>query len=157
MIEVKYIKGDATRPQGDGTKIIVHICNDVGGWGKGFVVALSKRWKLPEEKYRSWFRKEERVPFELGQVQLVEVESNLWVANLIGQKGIRYHSNQPPIRYEAVIKGLRKVSEYAREKNASIHMPRIGTGLAGGKWDEIERIINETLIQDRINVYVYDL
>lgn len=49
MTEIEYIKADATLPQSEGTIIITHICNDIGGWGKGFVLALSKRWKAPEE------------------------------------------------------------------------------------------------------------
>ncbi|RKW18275.1 MAG: Appr-1-p processing protein, partial [Capnocytophaga sp.] len=47
MTEIKYIKADATFPQSEGNIIIPHICNDIGAWGKGFVLALSKRWKAP--------------------------------------------------------------------------------------------------------------
>ncbi len=43
MTEIRYVTGDATRPVGDGDKIIVHVCNDIGGLGRGFVAALSKR------------------------------------------------------------------------------------------------------------------
>jgi hypothetical protein len=65
-------------------------CNDEGGWGRGFVLALSRRWSEPERRYRAWARGEEdSAPFALGQVQLVPVEESLWVANLIGQHGIR--------------------------------------------------------------------
>lgn len=32
---IDYIKGGATAPIGDGTKLLVHICNDIGKWGKG--------------------------------------------------------------------------------------------------------------------------
>jgi O-acetyl-ADP-ribose deacetylase (regulator of RNase III) len=50
MQAINYIKGDATAPISKGEKIICHICNDIGGWGKGFVLAISKRWKEPEEE-----------------------------------------------------------------------------------------------------------
>ena len=53
MMNIQYVKGDATTPQGDGHKIIVHVCNDLGKWGKGFVLAISKRWKEPEATYRA--------------------------------------------------------------------------------------------------------
>lgn len=43
MNATTYLKGDATCPQAKGVKIICHVCNDIGGWGKGFVLALSKR------------------------------------------------------------------------------------------------------------------
>jgi O-acetyl-ADP-ribose deacetylase (regulator of RNase III) len=43
--EIFYMTGDATAPVGEGQKLIVHVCNDIGAWGAGFVLALSKRWK----------------------------------------------------------------------------------------------------------------
>jgi hypothetical protein len=46
-LPISYLKGDATNPLGQGTKAIAHICNSTGSWGKGFVLALSKRWKKP--------------------------------------------------------------------------------------------------------------
>jgi O-acetyl-ADP-ribose deacetylase (regulator of RNase III) len=48
MGEIKYIRGDATAPSAKGVKLIAHVCNDIGGWGKGFVVAVSRRWPEPE-------------------------------------------------------------------------------------------------------------
>ena len=85
---INYLTGDATAPQGSGPKIIVHVCNDVGGWGKGFVVAVSRRWKEPEKQYRAWKKDPSDQPFELGEVQFVQVEDDIWVANLIGQRGM---------------------------------------------------------------------
>jgi hypothetical protein len=61
MAKVNYIVGDATNPQTKGNKIIVHVCNDIGGWGKGFVLAISKRWKQPEQQYRAWFKLEDNL------------------------------------------------------------------------------------------------
>ena len=153
--DLKYIKGDATSPQGSGNKIIVHICNDIGGWGKGFVMALSKRWKAPEQAYRNWYDSQEN--FVLGEVQFVQVEPDKWVANMIAQRGIRKSSNNiPPIRYEAVNAGLDKVAEFASQKEASVHMPRIGCGLAGGTWDKVEPIIKAAFLDAGTSVTVYD-
>src|SRR5262249_13954931 len=56
MKEIQYLQGDATSPQAKGDKIIAHICNDLGGWGKGFVLAVSRRWSEPEASYREWHR-----------------------------------------------------------------------------------------------------
>ncbi len=153
--EIKYLKGDATAPQETGNKIIVHVCNDMGGWGKGFVVAISKRWLEPEKQYREWFKS--RVNFELGEVQFVQVENDLWIANIIGQHKMNKDENgNSPIRYEAIELGLQKVSEFANEIKASVHMPRIGCGLAGGTWDKIEPIIELSLLSKQTNVTVYD-
>src|SRR6516165_441272 len=54
MSDITYIKGDATCPRAKGVKLICHICNDLGGWGKGFVLAISNRWKEPDQQYRVW-------------------------------------------------------------------------------------------------------
>lgn len=150
-----YKMGDATQPIAEGNKILVHICNDIGGWGKGFVVAISRRWKSPEKAFREWYKSKDN--FELGQVQFVQVEDDLWVANVIGQHKIRSgKSNTPPIRYEAVKEGLIAVCKKAKELEASVHMPRIGCGLAGGKWEEIEPMILEQLVNEGVKTVVYD-
>ena len=152
---IEYRKGDATNPVGTGKKIIVHVCNDIGGWGKGFVVAISRKWKEPEKQYREWHRHSDG--FELGAVQFVQVEPDLWIANLIGQHKITSGSDGTiPLRYEAVEKGLSRVAEKARDLQASVHMPRIGCGLAGGKWEFIEPLITKTLSDSGIQTTVYD-
>lgn len=153
---IRYTTGDATRPAGEGAKIIVHVCNDVGGWGKGFVTAVSKRWREPEAQYRKWYAERETSGFALGAVQLVDVEPELWVANLVGQRGLKPQAGEPSIRYDAVRSGLERVAEFASGRGASVHMPRIGCGLAGGKWEEIEPIIAETLTARGVAVTVYD-
>ncbi len=153
---IQFKKGDATRPEAGGNKIIVHVCNDVGGWGRGFVLALSGRWKEPEHSYRDWYKSKKN--FALGEVQFVSVETDMWVANLVGQRDIKNDRNgNPPIRYDAIKEGLQKVAVFAKEKNGTVHMPRIGCGLAGGTWDLVEPIIEEKLLSQGIAVTVYDL
>lgn len=156
MKTIQYLKGDATAPQAKGIKIIAHICNDIGGWGKGFVLAISKRWGAPEKEYRNWHRFRSKNNFALGEIQLVQVEKYIYVANIIGQKGIKTGSNGVPVRYDAIEKALEKLSNETLLLNASVHMPRIGCGLAGGKWEEVEPIIERTLLEKNVEVYVYD-
>ena len=118
-------------------------------------MAISKRWKKPENQYREWFKSKDG--FKLGKVQFVQVEEDLWVANLIGQHKINKDENgNAPIRYDAIEQGLEEVASFAIENKANIHMPRIGCGLAGGKWEMIEPIILKTLSDNNIEVTVYD-
>ena len=172
-MDIRYVLGDATYPQGDGAKIIAHCCNTVGAWGRGFVLALSRRWSQPERAYRIWHRNRETtaivsladktisVPmtFALGEVQLVAVESQgLYVANIIGQEGVRRDGRErSPVRYDAIRLGLERVRFYAVELGASVHMPRIGAGLAGGRWSMIETIVRDELAAHGISVTIYDL
>ena len=156
-MKISYTIGDATRPAGDGAKVIVHVCNDVGGWGRGFVGALSRRWPEPEKRFRQWFAGRDAQSFALGEVQFVPVAPDITVANLVGQRGLSTRQKTPPLRYEDIRPGLHRVAAFARERSASVHMPRIGCGLAGGKWEEIEPIIAEELLVEGIPVTVYDL
>lgn len=153
MPKIIYLKGDATQPvpTDGGPAIICHICNDLGAWGAGFVLALSRKWQLPEASYRRISN------YTLGTVDIVQVEPNTYVANMIAQHGTGFTPEGiAPIRYAALEKCLDMVNIIAKGMHASIHMPRIGCGLAGGNWMEIEKIINETIDEDTI-VYVYDL
>lgn len=160
---ITYVLGDATRPQGEGLKIIVHCCNDVGAWGAGFVVALSRRWPGPEEAYRRWFDERGPEAFRdlLGAVQLVPVEEDIWVANLIGQVGLRKGLDGAiPVRYDALARGFARIAGHAIENpdlKVSAHMPRLGCGLAGGSWDEVEPLVEKHLVEAGVPATVYDL
>ena len=78
-------------------------------------------------------------------------------ANLIGQRDIRAISGIPPIRYEALRAGLRTVATEAKRLGASVRMPRIGCGRAGGTWDKVGAIVHEELAAQCISVTVYNL
>lgn len=173
---ITYLTGDATEPVGEGPKLIVHVCNDRGGWGRGFVTALSKKWREPEAAYRKWHadgvystnHSPRRHLFQLGEVQFVPVQSELRVVNMIAQTGYgaqntaRHRTSvpdaTPPIRYEALSACLTRVRETLDQElliHASIHMPRIGCNLAGGSWAQVEPFITKCL--ENYPVFVYDL
>ncbi len=158
FVPIHYTVGDASRPATRRHVIIAHVCNDIGGWGAGFVLALSERWRQPEEQYRRWHRDgmAGSSPFVLGAVQFVRVGETTVVANMIGQHGVRGHGRLPPIRYEAVDLALERVGEEALQTGASVHMPRIGCGLAGGTWDRIEPLILTRLSKRGVAAVVYD-
>ena len=153
---ITYLKGDATVPQAKGSKLIAHVVNDLGGWGKGFVLAISRRWPEPEQAYRRWHAERARNDFALGAIQVVRVRPDIHVVNMLAQRGIRTGSKGPPIRYEALAEGLRKLRGVAEENRASVHMPRIGCGLAGGKWEKVEPLIEEALLDRPVFVYDYE-
>jgi O-acetyl-ADP-ribose deacetylase (regulator of RNase III) len=152
---LRIVRGDATSPQAKGPKLIAHLCNDLGGWGKGFVLAVSRRWPEPERDYRRWHRERATNDFGLGALRVVQVRPDVWVANMIGQHGIRRGSAGPPIRYDAVERCLATLAEEALRLRASVHMPRIGCGLAGGTWERIGPLVEELSARD-IPVTVYD-
>ena len=154
-MKITYQQGDATQPEQQ--SIIVHVCNNAGGWGSGFVVALSNTDKTPETDYRTWAKNGKQstgIPFELGQIQLTRHQDNLAI-NMVAQdnlSGIR-----PPIRYEALRECLEQVAFIARKTGLPVVGPKFGAGIAGGDWKHIEEIINDTLIANDVPVTIYTL
>lgn len=75
---------------------------------------------------------------------------------MIGQRGTRTGSKGVPVRYEAIDTALGSLAGKAAGLGASVHMPRIGCGLAGGKWSRVEPLVEERLVRQGIRVTVYD-
>lgn len=163
MTEIAYVVGDATGPVGDGPYVIAHVCNDRGAWGPGFSGAVTRRWRKPERDYRDWYRwtvvsgSKSPTAFGLGRTYFSNVRGDLWVASMVAQYGTRGPDNPMPIRYEALADCLAEVGRFARSEEASVSMPRIGCGLAGGTWDRVEPLIVEHLVGRGVPVTVYDL
>lgn len=157
MEKINYVYGDALSPIGEETKIVMHICNDSGAWGAGFTKSLSERWPEPEVFYRDWYRTED---FDLGKVMLCPIltpdwEPEIYVANMVAQSGLRSFINPKPINYFALQTCLAQVREMALYTKASVHAPKIGSGLAGGDWATIETLIEQELTQKGIPVTIY--
>ena len=160
--KIKYVKGDATYPIGEGNKLIIHCCNNLGVWGKGFVLALSKRWRKPVIEYMKWYESGHHFTggrFELGAIQTVPVEKDIVICNMIGQNGILAKDNPKPIKYDAINSCLSEVHNLILldEEKYTVHAPRFGSGLAGGEWDLIEKLIEVNLTEKGIPVTIYDL
>ncbi|MBL4898240.1 MAG: hypothetical protein JKX76_01205 [Colwellia sp.] len=136
------VSGDATllnaslvRPS---IKILVHGCSYTKKWGKGFVLAVNKRFGLlPKNEYMKWIKNRgslidssENVVyqdvFDLGAIQIVSVppKSNTktteFVVNMITQKGYRKKRGEPrkhPVRYDAIEKGMNTLGEYITQSD----------------------------------------
>jgi hypothetical protein len=172
---LSHVIGDATKPANLGTVAIVipHVCNDVGAWGAGFVLAISrsispvaelayKTWKDGGE-YGSAQKKNIKVrgnngEFGLGATQFVKVpDKKLVVANMVAQHGLGHEKDgRPPIRYGALVTCMRAVRDIALAANAEIHCPRFGSDLAGGNWEAISLLIREEWVDCGINVTEYE-
>lgn len=154
---ITYVRGDATRTRGVDPKLLLQIVNDTAlSWGGGgFTAAVKRRWPLAQRAYTTQVTTDKGT-LRLGNVVTCELEPNLSLISLIAQHGYG-PSTRPRIRYGALRDCLMEVSEMAKRSNASVHMPRIGTGQAGGTWVVVEEIIAETLISVGIKVTVYDL
>lgn len=152
---ITYLKGDATKPIGEGRKIIPHVVNDIGAWGAGFVLALSKRWPKTRKDYIDWY-KNGGDAFALGKIHSTLVENGeILVVHMCAQHDVGLDElGKPPIRYDALENCLESIAKDANPGD-SIHGPRFGSGLSCGNWQTIEKLINKHWKD--IPVFIYDL
>ena len=102
---------------------------------------------------------EKKVPFELGQTQIVNVDDFVYVANMCSQTlgGIR------PLRYPALSNCLETVANFVLElssvsgKEVEIHAPMFGSNLAGGDFNFIQELIGDSWLRRGIKTNIYYL
>ena len=162
---IKYVQGDVTKPTNPGgIRVIVHACNDVGGWGpagRSVADAIGRRWPEAKAEYKQQFAPGEP-GLRLGEVQLVDVSdeqgpASIWVANCIAQHNYRRPGNLQPFKYEAFEACCIFLVMTFTGQNASFHMPKVGTHLGGADWHTVEHIIQRTLVAAKLSVTVYQL
>lgn len=144
--------------------VIAHVVNDVGAWGAGFTAALSQRWPEPEAAYRRGYREKvapaSATPFTLGAATFVPVPSDTparwWVANVLAQRGLPTAGRQP-LDLDALPSGLAAVAAFAASQQASVVCPRLGAGLARGRWPAIVALLASQVVAAGVDVCVYTL
>ena len=147
-----YLIGDATKPISN-PAIIAHVCNDIGGFGRGFVVSLARAFPEVKESYLRWFSYP--VKPALGNVQIVNTHvEGISVANMVAQHGVRWEGKNPPIRYDALEQGLKQVYNHADQNKKIVVAPRLGAVLSGGDWNIIENIFQRVMT---VETYIYTL
>jgi len=158
--------------------LITHVCNDIGGWGSGFVKSVSEYYPCnikdsdniefsPEHAYRKWSQGNDIQPFKLGEVQfctagwkrgmnITDVNDYCEFANMIAQHQT-IKTVKKPIRYSALIKCMHTVRKQIKkmEMPVEIHAPMFGSALAGGTWDFIEELIVEIWTSHHVPVHIY--
>lgn len=155
MRNIEYKEWDATEPIVSYKCVIAHVVNDIGAWGKGFVLALEREWPSSQEHYKLWM--ESKPP--MGDVSYYELTREAHLFHLLAQKGLRTKVNPVPIDYEALRQALDKMHGLlgGLHNTFTIQMPRIGCGLAGGDWAVVEQIIIDELSSKGQRVIVCDM
>jgi len=122
--------------------VIIHGCNAQGVMGSG--VALALRNAYPSV-YDGYIRTKNYMGLRLGSVSIVNVTPKLKVVNLISQEFYGRDSLVQYVDYDAIKEGFRKAYNHLLPHNPKIHIPKIGSGLGGGDWDIISKIIEEQM------------
>lgn len=169
---LKIVKGDATEPQltaDNEIAVIPHVCNNAGGFSKGFVLALSKKFgNEPKYAYRRQIEKFADQKERLGNTSFVTVNrGKIIIANMIAQNGYISTNNPRPLRYNALVKCMEEVVKYinkqkeydeicGKEFKYCIHTCKFGSELAGGNFNFIICLIQDIWIETGINVTIYE-
>jgi Zn-dependent peptidase ImmA (M78 family)/O-acetyl-ADP-ribose deacetylase (regulator of RNase III) len=154
--QLTFVPGDASEPFGAGPKLLLQVVNDQAQiWGGGFAKQIRKKWPKAQADFRQWASTRDNL--KLGHIHPAKIRPDLTLISLVAQHGFGKPLSGPRLKYSALFSALEKVGDFAKPHSASVHMPRIGTGEAGGSWNLVEGIIRETLVSRGIKVTIYDL
>lgn len=131
--------------------LIIHVCNNKGAWGAGFVLALENKWPEAGQRYKKYIK--EYGTDALGSVYFVEVEKDVWVGNMIAQT---LEGKERELDYEALYKCLEQVEKFAYKNDLCIQCPQFGAGLAGADWIVVEAMLQSVFGKSDINVTWYE-
>lgn len=145
--------GDATKPRGNGKKIIAQVVNTSASLGRGFGFSLAKNYPVVKEQLKEWSA--DKSKFVLGNTNVIQVDKDIYVFQMLAQKGLFAKGDEIPLRYNELQKCLVQLREFAQENNFSVHMPAIGAGQAGGDWEIIIGMVHDELVNYEIKVNIY--
>ena len=148
--------------------VILHVCNDDGGFGSGFAGATAKLYPSVQQAYYELATKGKygNVTFKLGQVQFVKTkeDSNVVFGNLISQSvpgGHEFNINgqkiyYPPFRPDSFRECMYRVVEACQKKDLNIICPLMGCGLAGSTKEVVFGIVEEVCGKE-LDITVYEI
>jgi len=150
-----FIHGDILAPRRIPPAIICQLVNDRAfRWGGGVARQMARRHPNAEVEFGEWLRTVPRAD-RLGEVHYATTSGGTVIASLIAQEGYGQGTNR--IRYHALGRCLASVARYAFARDASVHMPRIGTGGAGAEWEIVESLVRQNFDGLEKGVWIYDL
>jgi O-acetyl-ADP-ribose deacetylase (regulator of RNase III) len=164
---IKYEKGDVLTAN---VPFIAHGVNCLGTMGAGIAKQLAAKWPASELKYREYVYKHTEL---LGKsLATYEQEDKKVLFHLFTQLDVGTETRK--LNYGALgrcfselnntLKTMKEFDEHMEKEttgetisipNATVAIPRIGAGLAGGDWLLIEEIINGCTPD--INIVVYEV
>lgn len=132
---------------------IGHGCNAEGVMGAGIAVEFKRRWPKMFEFYRKVCKNGTLKAGELLEYKATLNDKPIVIYNLMTQKTIREGAT---LKY--IQEAFEMMIERAEENGIkSIGIPRIGAGLGGLRWEDIEKIIEDCLKSSDIQITVVTL
>jgi hypothetical protein len=158
---IEYRTGDLLDfdPSGD-PLVIAHVVTDAARvWGRrGFAAALARKFPQAATAFRAWAIADPG-HLALSQVHVCEQRVGtraVRVASMVAQRGFGA-GEITRLRYDALAAALDVIGALALETHSSVHVPRLGSGQAGGRWDMIEDLLHQHLVTRGVRVVVHTL
>jgi O-acetyl-ADP-ribose deacetylase (regulator of RNase III) len=151
--KLHYVKGDLFCSD---RQIIAHGCNNQGGFGSGVAGQIARRFPEVRNAYKNKYQKE---GFELGEIQVVPLWKPLTktkiIVNLITQAS--YGKQGIHVSYDACYLAFRTLLRYCQMHMNDLALPKIGSGLGGGRWELVEKELEKALVLYPVEVDIYYL
>lgn len=150
----RYIIGDITETE---LKYIAHGVNCQNKMGSGVAKALYTKIPAVKSEYHDYCRYDNPEDL-LGKVNIVPdylSKFDITVFNMFTQFNYGYDGKKY-VNYGAVANCFRQLCDIKWVKGKTIAIPKIGCGLAGGNWEFMEQLINDT-VGDKLEIWVYEL
>ena len=126
---------------------IGHGCNCAGRMGKGIAVEFKRRWPPMFDEYRRRCLEGE---FGLGDILVWEANDRI-VFNLGTQQTWRTRA-----QLWAIDASTRKMLDWAEAHSVrAVGLPRIGAGLGGREWSEVQRTFESAAGDSPVRLVVF--
>lgn len=153
-----FVTADLLTDIGEGPIIFAHVVSDsVRGWSRfGVAGSLGKAFPDFAGAYRAWTLSDS-AHLTLGNVHFVErviQGRSVTVASIVAQAGFGRASHDR-LQYDALDTAFQKICQEAKKQSATVHVPRLGAGQAGGRWDRVEDLLLADLTRHEVQVVVH--
>jgi hypothetical protein len=148
------LQSDATKVDGKGTCILMHVLSDALTWGLGFTQAIEARWPRQSLGIERRLRALKRRP-ALGEVLFSNIDSMVEIAHLIVEPSSG--SRTLGLDLNAFRVSLGVVARRALATKATVHAPPLGTGLASANFEDVSFIVQSELVVRGIDVVIHSL
>lgn len=134
--------------------IIGHQVNCRGVMGGGLAKQIRDKYPHVYSLYKGECKRGDR-DILMGSNLVIDIDGGKYVANLFGQDG--YGRGKQQTEYWALRKALKKLENFASKNNYTVALPYgLGCGLAGGDWDVVYQMIEETIKEVDVVLYKYN-
>lgn len=149
---MKYIEGDLIQLAKNGKfDVIVHGCNCFNTMGAGIAKMIKENfigaWKADQKTKKGDKSK-------LGNYTSYIKSQNGKTLRIINAYTQYTYGGKSPVDYDAIRECFKKIN--SRYKGKKVGIPKIGAGLAGGNWKQIEKIIDEEAKDLKLTCVIYN-